>query len=336
MSVIAVTVAVGLLGWIAVRLDWATLAQVATPGAWVLIVGATLMHLLTIPLKAGGWRCALAASSPDAAGVGTRVMLSPVMVGALINLVLPGRAGEPARILLLSSALRRSGRPIAMPVIVGSAVTESLVSTAAWVVLVAAAGVVLGLPLGVWLALVILAAAWALILLASARDWWSVPASSASGRLIGRVISAVRGVWTSVARGHRELRRPAVLVPLAAAGLGGWIAQWLSAYLLLRAFGIDGGWRAATLVLVAATLAQTIPLLPGNVGVFQAAVALPLVTSFDVAPATALAFGVVLQLVQTLPVSVAGALALGREGQGLGSLYALVRRLPSRAGGAPA
>lgn len=333
---LATAIAVGILTSVVWRLDWSTLASLGTAHAWVLVGIAALAQLATLPLKALAWRSSLAAALTGGTAVPLRVVFSPVMIGALLNLVLAGRVGEAARVLLARARLHRSGRTVDLSVVIGSAVTESLVSTIAWVGLVAVAGAFLGLPEPVWLALAGLAAIWLLIVIGSARNWWSAPPASASGRLSRRIVQEIRRVWNAVARGHRALAHPGVLVPLGGASIAGWLAQWLSVYTLLRAFDIEGGWRAATLILIAVSLAQTLPLLPGNVGLFQAAAALPLVTSYAVPPATAVAFGLVLQLVQTLPIVVAGAVALAREGESVRHLLESARRLRSRSARMPA
>ncbi len=333
---LAITIAAGVLTAVAWRLDWSTLASLRTGHAWLLLGAAALIHLLTVPLKALAWRSALAAALTGGGAVPLRLVLSPVMIAALLNLVLAGRIGEAVRVLLVHARMRQSGEVTHLSVVVGSALTESIVSTMTFVGLVALAGTFLGLLAAVWIGLAGLAAVWLLIIVAAARGWWSTPPVSTPRRLPGRVLVAIGHVWSSVARGHRALRRPAVLIPLAGLGIGGWLAQWLSVYALTRAFDIDGGWRAATLVLIAISLAQVLPLLPGNVGIFQAAAALPLVTSYGVPPATAVAFGVVLQLVQAAPVALAGALALAGEGESIRHVSASARRLCSASTGAQA
>ncbi|MBI2683810.1 MAG: flippase-like domain-containing protein [Actinobacteria bacterium] len=333
--VVAVVVAVGLVSYVAWRLDWSTLSSLGTAHAWFLVGIVSATHLSTLPLKAIGWRSALSVAVTDGSAVTLRLVMAPVAIGALFNLVLAGRVGEAARVLLVQERLRRAGREAQLTVVVGSAITETLVSTVAWVVLVAIAGAFLGLPTALWIALAGLAAGWLLIVLASARKGWSAPPGSVSERLPNRLLLVIRGVWSVVALGHSALRRPGIVAPLAGASIAGWLAQWLGVYVLLAAFDIEGGWRAATLVLIAVSVAQTLPVLPGNVGIFQAALALPLVTSYGVPAATALAFGVVLQLAQTLPVALWGAVALSRQGESIRRLRNSARGLRSRPGRLP-
>lgn len=290
----------------------------------LLIAGG--LHLLTLPLKAIAWRTTLAAAVADHS-IRVRAVLGPVAVGALFNVMLVGRIGEAARVLLMHSRLTAGGRDAPMPAIVGSALTESIVSTVAWVAMVAGVGLVLPLPGIVWGVVAVLGLAWIAILFASARSRDLAANAGGEPGLSRRVLLALRGVWSSVAHGHRSLRRPAVLMPLAVVSVLGWLAQAASVYAILHAFDIAGGWSATALVLVSTTVAQTVPLLPGNVGVYQAAVVLPLVTTFGTPAATAVAAGIVLQLVQSAPVAIAGAISLARGGEDVGRVYRAARNL---------
>ena len=77
-------------------------------------------------------------------------------------------------------------------------------------------------------------------------------------------------------------------VPLAGAILLqclGWLMQLLAVYAAMQAFSIDAPLPAAGLVLVLMNIATIVPLWPGNVGLMQAAVALPL-RNYGVAYAT--------------------------------------------------
>ena len=75
----------------------------------------------------------------------------------------------------------------------------------------------------------------------------------------------------------------------------GWMFQLLAVWVAMRAFDIDAPLPAAGLVLVLMNIATIFPLWPGNIGLLQAAVALPLV-SYGVPYATGFAYGLGLQL----------------------------------------
>ena len=70
-------------------------------------------------------------------------------------------------------------------------------------------------------------------------------------------------------------------------------------------------------------VATVFPLWPGNVGLVQAAVALPLV-SYGVAKARGFAFGIGLQAIDVAVGVGLGLIALGREGV----TFAMLRRMP--------
>ena len=89
-------------------------------------------------------------------------------------------------------------------------------------------------------------------------------------------------------------------VPLAGAVLLqclGWLMQLLAVYAAMQAFGIDAPLPAAGLVLVLMNVATIVPLWPGNVGLVQAAVALPL-RNYGVPYATGFAYGLALQAIE--------------------------------------
>src|SRR5207247_11113545 len=88
---------------------------------------------------------------------------------------------------------------------------------------------------------------------------------------------------------------------LAALGLGAasWAFQLVGIVWTLEAFSLPHSISAACAVFIASTLVGAVPLVPGNVGVFSAAVAAAL-APFGVDAAAAAAFGLTLQGVEAL------------------------------------
>ena len=82
----------------------------------------------------------------------------------------------------------------------------------------------------------------------------------------------------------------------------------------MRAFGIHSPLPAAGLVLVLMNVATIVPLWPGNVGLVQAAVALPLSQYYGVAKANGIAFGFGLQAIEASVGVGVGLIFLAREG----------------------
>ena len=105
-------------------------------------------------------------------------------------------------------------------------------------------------------------------------------------------------------------------LPLAGAVLLqclGWLMQLLAVYAAMQAFGIDAPLPAAGLVLVLMNIATIVPLWPGNIGLVQAAVAVPL-RNYGVPYATGFAYGLALQALEMACGVGLGLVALAREG----------------------
>jgi hypothetical protein len=97
------------------------------------------------------------------------------------------------------------------------------------------------------------------------------------------------------------------------------VLQLLAVWAVTAAFDLDVPLPAAALVLLLMNVATVFPLWPGNVGLLQAAVALPL-TQYGVAYGTGFAFGLVLQAVEMSVGVGVGLVMLAREGLSFASL----------------
>jgi len=117
--------------------------------------------------------------------------------------------------------------------------------------------------------------------------------------------------------------------PLAAAGAVlfqslGWLCQLFAVYTAMRAFHIHEPLPAAGLVLLLMNVATIFPLWPGNIGLLQAAVALPLV-QYGVGYADGFAFGIGLQAIEASVGIGVGLVFLAREGIS----YAFLKGIPA-------
>ena len=99
----------------------------------------------------------------------------------------------------------------------------------------------------------------------------------------------------------------------------GWTLQLLAVWAVTEAFDLDVPLPAAALVLLLMNVATVFPLWPGNVGLLQAAVALPL-TQYGVAYGTGFAYGLVLQAIEMSVGVGVGLVMLAREGLSFASL----------------
>jgi hypothetical protein len=104
----------------------------------------------------------------------------------------------------------------------------------------------------------------------------------------------------------------------------GWLCQLFAVWATMRAFHIYKPLPAAGLVLVLMNIATILPLWPGNVGLLQAAIALPLRQQYAVATARGFAFGFGLQLIEASVGVTVGLIFLAREGLS----FAMLRVMP--------
>lgn len=96
-----------------------------------------------------------------------------------------------------------------------------------------------------------------------------------------------------------------------------WIAYAASTFLvLLWVAGLDLSWAHAAAVFVISALGMAMPSSPGALGVFEAAVVFSL-SLFGVDRSQSLAAGLVLHMVQYIPVTLAGLLVLAKSGLNL-------------------
>jgi hypothetical protein len=110
------------------------------------------------------------------------------------------------------------------------------------------------------------------------------------------------------------MRRPAAAAVAIFFQLLGWTCQLFAVYTAMLAFDIHEGLPAAGLVLVLMNVATIFPLWPGNVGLVQAAVALPLFSYYGVAKGVGIAFGFGLQAIEASVGVGVGLIFLAREG----------------------
>ena len=296
-----------------IGLDRVAHTLVTSSPTWVL-VGLALM-CASMVFRAVSWHAILKAALPDAhprlvdAWQGTAV-------GVLMSATLPARLGEPSRALIVA---RRIGRPReALPVVIGTLISQTLLNVLALVILGIVMFSTVGLFAGrqqalVWYALAPVAVL-ALVLVAPALVRSGLPSRSAR---VGRWMREARGAATRVRRGLVVFRRPRMGGAAIAMQLGAWALQWVSCYVLMVALGLDhhgADMGAAAAVLFAVNVTAVLPVTPSNVGVFQAACMAVLIGAYGIGAADALGYGIILQAVEVATAVVLGAPALVKEG----------------------
>ncbi len=306
-----------LLAVAAVRIDWDGVASAlgsATPG---LLLVAAAANVASSVCKALTWQ-GLVDALPSARGRSRRGdMVSPLLVGALVNSVGVARAGDVAKIALARRALARRGADVPLADITGAMMAEHVVASAAWGALICGIALAAPVPMPVWVAASAIGVACAGFAAATALR----PPGDAGCR-VGcgpaawqRALRAVGRCWAAVHHSHRGLGRPGALVWVGLTALGQWVFAWLAIAAVLHA--LDLGWvglAGAGAVLAGVTLAHALPITPGGIGINQVGAMLPLTATYGVAPEDAVAFAVALALCETGPGILLGAVCAVREG----------------------
>jgi phosphatidyl-myo-inositol alpha-mannosyltransferase len=286
---------------------------VTSSPSWV-IIGLAIM-CASMVFRAVSWQAILKAALPESRPRFTDAWQGTA-VGVLMSATLPARLGEPSRALIVA---RRLGRPRqALPVVVGTLVSQTLLNVLALVILGAVMFSTVGLFAGKEQALIWYAAApvvvLALVLAAPALVRSGLPKRSAR---VARWMRQARAAATRVRRGLIVFRRPRLGTAAVTMQLAAWALQLVSCYVLMVALGLDtrgADLGAAAAVLFAVNVSAVLPLTPSNLGVFQAACVLVLNRAYGIGYADALAYGIILQAVEVATAVVLGTPALVKEG----------------------
>jgi uncharacterized protein (TIRG00374 family) len=253
-----------------------------------------------------------------------RKLLSAIVIGQMLNFLLPARLGELARAYLIGEA---EGQPKLFAL--GTIVVEKLLD-----------GLMLLLLLGL------------LFLVMPLPDWLRLPGATTGLALAGllaavlvltgqreRILGAMdrfcqlvpilerlglRQRLGVLADGLSSLGASNANVRLLAWSVGIWVLAVLSNYLTLLALRIQVTPLAASLfVLAVIHLGLVVPSSPARIGVFQYICVLAL-SVFGVERSLALAYGFVLHFIVVLPIIFAGIFCLWKENF---NLYRLAREV---------
>jgi len=299
------------------KVDMGALRTALHPASWGYVLAAIGANTASVVFKGWAWKGVVDGLPAVRSRTRLRDLLSPLFVGFLFNTVLAARLGEIVKVLLARRRLAARGETVGNTMLLGSVVVENLVSTIAWVGVVATVGLFLPLSRSVWIAtLVIGCVCLAVLLVALLRSpGRHMPPWLSTGPLWVRATRAFARLWGAVRESHLGLRDPRQLAAVAIPSVASWGAQLAGIYCALQAFGLDVvGWSGAGLLLVTVTVAQIFPVLPGNLGVFQAAVVVPITSAYPVSSASALAFAVGLQATEVVVGVAIGFLFLMVEG----------------------
>lgn len=303
--------------WLAFRgIDPAELWQ-ALQTINYLWVGASLVSVaLTTLVVAARWRLLF---YPDWRARGWLSLLGGILVGQMLNIVVPARLGDVVRIYLVATSEALSKTRVAATLVVekiadlvifalGAVFLLLVVTVPDWVRTSSTSLLVTGVA---GIAVVVVLSLWGRPLL----TWLEQHSPNLPGAWLPRV-------WRL---GHLALDGLGVLrnwrASLALWGLS--VLSWLLAastnYLLFRAFGFSLTFAAGAFLLVVLQVGIAPPSLPGKLGVFHYLVVLAL-SFFGIARGPALTYALVLYAVALLSKVLVG-----------GAWLAWLRWLPARA-----
>ena len=274
--------------------------------AWAPLVGAMMLHVVRLALRARAWQNILRASLPGSK-VAYGSAFGAYVAGVGVNSIVPARGGDVVKVYLARQHIAESSYPTLGSTLVVETLFDFVVAMALFLYALSL-GILPGVPDLPHL---------------PAFDWTFVvehPRFSAflGCVLIGCAILVV--AWASrrvtafkekVAQGFLILGdRRAFLEQVVSWQAASWIVRAVTVYLFLRAFHIDAGVQTVVAVLVVQGLSTLLPFTPGGAGTQQAV--LVFVLRGTAAASAALAFSVGMQLV-TVAVNVVlgfGAIAI--------------------------
>jgi uncharacterized protein (TIRG00374 family) len=297
---------------------WSGVADAFTAVQWPWVAAAVGLNLLSVLVRALAWRTVIV-NAFERPHPSFMLVFSAFSVGLFANAILPGRIGELARVAVLN---RRMPQRRAWARLLGTVFAHRVFDLVAVIVLVIY--VTLTAPIPSWAATSLIAVVvvgvvlFTLAVLGARNDRYAG---------IEDGLGAVRKVIRLARYGLGVMRRPASAALALFFQLLGWTFQLLAVYTAMRAFGIHEGLPAAGLVLVLMNVATIFPLWPGNIGLVQAAVALPLFTYYGVDKARGIAFGFGLQAIEASVGISVGLIFLAREGLSI----AMLRVMPDAA-----
>jgi uncharacterized membrane protein YbhN (UPF0104 family) len=267
----------------------------ATPN-WRFLLAGLAISAAVQPLRALAW------TSTVRSPVGFRAMYAASSVGSFLDTVLPGRLGEASKVAVLKvtagpkwPGFSRAG---------GSLLCAHLLEMIAFVLVGAASAFFLPVP------------SWAKITMLvglPAATGGLLLASTLNAKLRHRLPEGVGSFFEGAAVPKGIMLRAGLILVVT------WVARWFGVLFLLHAVGVHVGIGSALLYMVVTGLANTMPFLPGNVGLYQGA-AIGALAMAGHGGDTAIAASVFTPAAASLATAVAALVGLAFYGRRVGQL----------------
>lgn len=313
------------------HVEWDEFGRAFKGVAWLFVLLAIIANLTSILLKAASWKIIFDFSVRDARSR-WRDLISAIMIGFLVNALIPARVGELARAYTISRREAILGQPVSKSTVLGTVALERVFDGVAMAMIVIYGAVKMDLP--TWanrgaVVLIVISALFAVLLvtLAIKRKRLSAGAAAAAKKhrehhpWWRKLKTRLYGVLARFSEGQQALRSPGRVAAIFCTTSLSWLSQLTAVYFSLLAFHLGHiGMLGALLLLILINVAGAMPATPGNIGVFQLATVIPLVASYDISKTTALAFSIGLQMIEGSIGLGIGSICLLREGLTFGQV----------------
>jgi uncharacterized membrane protein YbhN (UPF0104 family) len=283
--------------------SWSAIGDAFTIVRWHWVLVAIGFNLVSVLARSLAWRTVIRQAMPPPV---PRFLLvfSAFSVGLFANAVLPGRIGELARVAVLNRKV--AGRS-AWATLIGTVFAHRIFDLVPVVFLIVYVVLTAKIPSWAASSLIVFvcvgALLFALALAFARRHQRGIPID----------FGPVRRLLTMARQGLGVMRTPLAAAGAIAFQCAGWLCQFFAVFTAMRAFDIHAPLPAAGLVLVLMNVATIFPLWPGNIGLLQAAIALPLL-HYGVSSPRGIAYGIGLQAIEASVGVGFGLLFLAREG----------------------
>ena len=295
--------------------DFGKLLQtIATANYWWILLSVALL-MISHALRAWRWRFLM---NPIKPGIGFRNLFSGVMIGYLVNNVIP-RGGELARPFVLGK-LESLSKSAAL----GTVVVERIIDIFCFLVLVMLLPVLYQGPLAstfpwletasITISIITAGGLFVMILLMLRRDWTDKLLRLVDPLLPRWIAARAAGRVHSFLDGLLFLKNPAQSVAILVLSVLVWYFYALMTYVAFFAFNLQGilDFRASLVLLTISSVGVAIPT-PGGTGSYHALTAQALQQLFLIDPAVALSYATVTHAVGYLGVTFVGSYFLFRD-----------------------
>ena len=291
--------AAGLLGLLLWRTDLAAVREeLSGADLWWLPL-AVFVNLMSDYFRAIRWRVFLL----PLVSVGVSFLWGVSIIGVACNLALPFRAGEVVRVQIVR---RRTGLELAQ--VVATVISEKLMDTVAF-----SAFLVIGLlafpearylwPLAAaYLALLVIGVIGARWLSSNTDERFL--STQTEGRWRVRIVEQLRSFST----GLKAFRSRRALLIVSVCSIAAWACEATMYWAAGESIGLDLSPAFYLLLVVAATIAVSVPITQAGLGVYEVALT-SLLVAFDVDRSQAVAFAIYAHAILAVPYLLAGPLA---------------------------